>query len=35
MSELIQAMEFKPTFDYEFHIYRYKLIIEEEFQSKT
>ncbi|CAD8145139.1 unnamed protein product [Paramecium pentaurelia] len=35
MSELIQAMEFKPTFDYEFHIYRYKLIIEEESQQKA
>ncbi|CAD8146031.1 unnamed protein product [Paramecium octaurelia] len=35
MSELVQAMEFKPTFDYEFHIYRYKLIIEEESQQKA
>ncbi|CAD8074840.1 unnamed protein product [Paramecium sonneborni] len=35
MAELNQAMDFKPTFDYEFQIYRYKTIIEEESQKKA
>lgn len=35
MSELNQAMDFKPNFDYEFHIFRYKMIIEEESEKKA
>ncbi|CAD8158603.1 unnamed protein product [Paramecium octaurelia] len=35
MSELNQAMDFKPTLDYEFHIFRYKTIIEEESNKKA
>ncbi|CAD8153139.1 unnamed protein product [Paramecium pentaurelia] len=35
MIELNQAMDFKPTLDYEFHIFRYKTIIEEESEKNA